>query len=305
MSNSPHSLRAGLGRTRQSLYLKIREALGLYKGIPGELLHRLEEILLGADVGADVTSRMIGQLEKIAREEKTSSQDDVIQVLKNQITSVFGDVPQKEKCEGGSPWVIMMVGVNGTGKTTTIAKLARKYKDQGRKVLLAACDTFRAAAIDQLAIWADRVGVEMIGSVPGGDPAAVAFDAVNAAIARKVDVVIADTAGRLHTKSSLMEELKKVKRVMSKVLDGSPQEILLVLDATVGQNALSQVKLFDQAVGLSGIVLAKLDGTAKGGIVIAIAEEFKIPIKYVGIGERVEDLEEFSPGEFVEALLDD
>ena len=305
MSYSLEHLRTGLGKTRQNLFVKLKEALGLYKGISNEFLGKIEEILIKADVGTDVTSRMIEQLEKIAREKRISSQDDVIEVLKNQITTVFETTASKDKSKTDSPWVIMVVGVNGTGKTTTIAKLAKKYKDEGKKVLLAACDTFRAAAIDQLAIWAHRVGVEMIGSVPGGDPAAAAFDAITAAVARKVDVVIADTAGRLHTKSNLMEELKKVKRVMNKASSGSPQEILLVLDATVGQNALSQVRLFDQAVGLSGIVLAKLDGTAKGGIVIAIADKFKIPIRYVGIGEKLGDLEEFDPKDFVKAVFND
>jgi fused signal recognition particle receptor len=197
----------------------------------------------------------------------------------------------------------MIVGVNGTGKTTSIAKLAKKYSDMGKKVLVVACDTFRAAALEQLSIWAQRAGVEIIKSQPDQDPASVAFDAVKAAFSRDIDVVIVDTAGRLHTKYNLMEELKKIKRVMGKSLEGAPQEVFLVLDATTGQNGISQAKMFDQAVGLSGIILAKLDGTAKGGIVIAIANELKIPVRYIGIGEKIDDLEEFDPKSFVEALF--
>ena len=305
MSHSSEKLRIGLSKTKQNFLVKIKEVLGLYKGISNELLDKLEEVLIKADVGIEVTSQVINQLEKKAKEEKITNQDVIIEILKNQIASVFDVISYTKKSTVSFPWIIMMVGVNGTGKTTTIAKLAKKYKEENKRVLLAACDTFRAAAIDQLAIWADRVGVDMIGVVPGGDPAAVVFDAINAALSRKIDIVIVDTAGRLHTKSNLMEELKKIKRVMNKALPGSSQEILLVLDATIGQNALSQVKLFDEAIGLSGIVLAKLDGTAKGGIIIAIADKFKIPVKYVGIGERMEDLEEFNPKDFVEAMFHD
>ena len=186
---------------------------------------------------------------------------------------------------------------------SSIAKLAKKYSDMGKKVLVAACDTFRAAALEQLSIWAQRAGVEIIKSQPDQDPASVAFDAIKSALSRDIDVVIVDTAGRLHTKYNLMEELKKIKRVMGKSLEGAPQEVFLVLDATTGQNGISQVKMFDQAVGLSGIILAKLDGTAKGGIVIAIANELKIPVRYIGIGEKIDDLEEFDPKSFVEALF--
>jgi len=305
MQNSHKNLKTGLERTKKSLFLKIKEVLGLHKGISDEVLEKIGEILIKADVGPEVTSQITSQLERKAKQENIRSEEDVIDTLKKQMIAVFDTISYREESKVKSPWIIMMVGVNGTGKTTTIAKLAQRYKKEHKKVLLAGCDTFRAAAIEQLAIWADRVGVDMVKAVPGGDPAAVAFDATTATLARKADVLIVDTAGRLHTKSSLMEELKKIKKVMGKVLPGSPQEILLVLDATVGQNALSQVKLFDEAVGLSGIVLAKLDGTAKGGIVIAIADKFKIPIKYVGIGEKMEDLEEFKPQDFVEAIFSD
>ncbi len=197
----------------------------------------------------------------------------------------------------------MVVGVNGTGKTTSIAKLAKHYKDQGKKVLVAACDTFRAAAGEQLEIWTERVGVEMIRSQPHQDPASVAFDATKAACARGLDVVIADTAGRLHTKINLMEELKKIKRVMGKALSGAPHEVLLVIDATTGQNGLSQVRMFNDAVGVTGIFLTKLDGTAKGGITIGIADQFKVPVKYVGLGEKPDDFQRFEPAWFAEALF--
>jgi fused signal recognition particle receptor len=202
-----------------------------------------------------------------------------------------------------NPLIILIVGVNGTGKTTSIAKLAKLYSDQGKKVMVAACDTFRAAALEQLSIWAQRAGVDIVKSQPNQDPASVAFDAVKSALAKKIDVVIVDTAGRLHTKYNLMEELKKIKRVMGKSLEGAPQDVFLVLDATTGQNGISQAKMFDEAVGLTGIILAKLDGTAKGGIVIAIANELKIPVRYVGLGEKIDDLEEFDPKDFVEALF--
>jgi fused signal recognition particle receptor len=299
------NLRIGLEKTKQNFFVKIKETLGLYKGVSAELLDKLGEILIKADVGPEVTSQVINQLEKKSKQDNIASGDDIIEILKKQITAVFDAIPHIDESKAKSPRIIMVVGVNGTGKTTTIAKLAQKYKKENKKVLLAACDTFRAAAIEQLAIWANRVGVDMIKAVAGADPAAVAFDAITATLARKADVLIVDTAGRLHTKSNLMEELKKIKKVMSKVLSTSPQEILLVLDATVGQNALSQVKLFDEAVGLTGIILAKLDGTAKGGIVIAIADKFKIPIRYIGIGEKMEDLEEFHPRDFVEAIFND
>lgn len=303
MSNSTQKLKNGLNKTKQNLFFRIKEALGFNKVVSDELLNKLEEILISADVGVEVTSRIIIQLKEKTKKENIANQNDIVEILKNQMISVFDIAYPKDNPITKSPRMIMVVGVNGTGKTTTIAKLASKYKKENKKVLLAACDTFRAAAIDQLAIWAERIGVDMIKSVPGADPASVAFDAVNAAVSRKMDILIADTAGRLHTKSNLMEELAKIKRVMNKASAGSPDEVLIVLDATVGQNALSQVKLFDEAVGLTGIVLAKLDGTAKGGIAIAIADKFKIPIKYVGIGEKIDDLEEFNPEDFVEAIF--
>lgn len=303
MSYPSERLKGGLNNTRQNLLFRIKEVLGFHKVVSDELVNSLEEVLIEGDVGVEFASKVICQLKERVKRERIVDQNDVIGILKNQMILAFDATSGKNSPIIKSPWIIMVVGVNGTGKTTTIAKLASRYKKQNKKVLLAACDTFRAAAIDQLAIWADRVGVGIVKSTPGTDPAAVAFDAVNAAVSRNMDVLIADTAGRLHTKSNLMEELAKMKRVMNKALSGSPDEVLLVLDATVGQNALSQVKLFNQAVELTGIVLAKLDGTAKGGIAAAIADRFKIPIKYVGIGERIEDLEEFDAKDFVEAIF--
>lgn len=274
----------------------------LHKRIDQELLDELEEILIKADVGPGTTERIIDGIKSEAKAKKIEESDKVMELLKEQIIAVLGN----EKLSEGtlsSPHVIMMVGVNGTGKTTSIAKLARKYSDEGKKVLVAACDTFRAAALEQLSIWAQRVGVEIIKSMPNQDPASVAFDAIKSASSRKFDVVIADTAGRLHTKINLMEELKKIKRVMGKAKEGAPHEVLLVIDATTGQNGLSQVQLFDEAVGITGIFLTKLDGTAKGGIIIAIGNQFKVPVKYVGLGEKPDDFQSFDPIQFTEALF--
>jgi len=242
----------------------------------------------------------------LSRQGKTTEPETVLSILKQRIKSILGDSNVSTQTEelSGTPRVIMVVGVNGTGKTTSIAKLAKMYQDQGKKVLLAACDTFRAAAVDQLELWSKRVKADIVSSQPNQDPASVAFDALKAASARKMDLVIADTAGRLHTKYNLMEELKKIKRAMGKSLPGAPHEVLLVIDATTGQNAISQAKIFKEAVEVTGIILAKLDGTAKGGIVIAIASELKIPVKYVGLGEKPEDLELFDSESFVEALFE-
>ncbi|MCJ7497636.1 MAG: signal recognition particle-docking protein FtsY, partial [candidate division Zixibacteria bacterium] len=238
-------------------------------------------------------------------DEKIEDPQKITEIIKEEIliTLEESSISTDTLTPDNKPLIIMIVGVNGTGKTTSVAKLAKKYSDLGKKVLVVACDTFRAGALEQLSIWAQRAGVEIIKSQPNQDPASVAFDAVKSALSRDTDVVIVDTAGRLHTKYNLMEELKKIKRVMGKSLEGAPQEVFLVLDATTGQNGISQAKMFDQAVGLSGIILAKLDETAKGGIVIAIANELKIPVRYIGIGEKIDDLEEFDPKSFVEALF--
>jgi fused signal recognition particle receptor len=295
-------LKSGLSKTKESLFGKISKAVGLHKKIDQELLAELEEILIKADVGPGTTEKIIEGIKKEAKEKKIEGSDRIMELLRDQIISILGNERISDNTLF-SPYVIMMVGVNGTGKTTSIAKLAKKYSDDGKKVLVAACDTFRAAALEQLSIWAGRVGVEMIRSMPNQDPASVAFDAIKSASARGFDVVIADTAGRLHTKINLMEELKKIKRVMGKAQEGAPHEVLLVIDATTGQNGISQVELFEKAVGISGIFLTKLDGTAKGGIIIAIANELKVPVKYVGLGEKPDDFQPFDPVQFTEALF--
>jgi fused signal recognition particle receptor len=279
--------------------------VGLSKKIDQELLDQLEEILLKGDVGVRATEKIIQDLKNRVKDEKIEDPQKITEIIKEEIliTLEGSSISTNTLIPDNKPLIIMIVGVNGTGKTTSIAKLAKRYSDLGKKVLVVACDTFRAGALEQLSIWAQRAGVEIIKSQPNQDPASVAFDAVKSALSRDTDVVIVDTAGRLHTKYNLMEELKKIKRVMGKSLEGAPQEVFLVLDATTGQNGISQAKMFDQAVGLSGIILAKLDGTAKGGIVIAIANELKIPVRYIGIGEKIDDLEEFDPKSFVEALF--
>jgi fused signal recognition particle receptor len=302
---SIEKLKQGLSKTKKSLLGKITEAVGLSKKIDQELLDQLEEILLKGDVGVKATEKIIQDLKNRVKEEKIEDPQKIIELIKEEILVILEGsiISTNTSSPDAKPLIFMIVGVNGTGKTTSIAKLAKKYSDMGKKVLVAACDTFRAAALEQLSIWAQRAGVEIIKSQPNQDPASVAFDAIKSALSRDIAVVIVDTAGRLHTKYNLMEELKKIKRVMGKSLEGAPQEVFLVLDATTGQNGISQVKMFDQAVGLSGIILAKLDGTAKGGIVIAIANELKIPVRYIGIGEKIDDLEEFDPKSFVEALF--
>ena len=302
MKFSLEKLKSGLFKTKENLLGKISQVVGLHKKIDQELLDELEEILIKADVGPSTTAKIIEGVKKEATAKKIEDSDKVTELLKNQVASILseGSVSSNKLA---SPYVIMMVGVNGTGKTTSIAKLAKDFKDQGKKVLVAACDTFRAAAGEQLSIWAERVGVELVSSMPNQDPASVAFDAIKSASAKGFDVVIADTAGRLHTKVNLMEELKKIKRVMGKALEGAPHEILLVIDATTGQNGLSQVKIFKEAVDITGIFLTKLDGTAKGGIMIAITDEYKVPVKYVGLGEKPDDFQKFDPVWFAEALF--
>jgi fused signal recognition particle receptor len=264
------------------------------------ILEEIDELLVGADLGVRASSEIV---EKVEASGVSITEDVVREAIREEIVAILSAAPTQDVDRGIRPHVIMVVGVNGTGKTTTIAKLAHRYKHEGRKVLLAAADTFRAAAIDQLEIWAERVDVEIVKHRPGADAASVAYDACAAAKARDVDVVIIDTAGRLQTKRNLMEEVSKIGRVTAKLVEGSPHEVLLVLDATTGQNAISQAKAFSEKCGVTGIVIAKLDGTAKGGIVVSIAKQFKIPIAYIGTGESVEDLEVFDPVVFTSALL--
>jgi fused signal recognition particle receptor len=292
-------LKDGLSKTRQALGQKIAEVITGRK-VDAATLEELEGALLSADVGVSATEEIISTLKK------ASPDSDLREVLKGEVVrllSLSNTLHPTPDTPGHLPWVILVIGVNGTGKTTTIAKLAKRYKDEGKKVLIAAGDTYRAAAVEQLGVWARRAGVDLIESRMGQDPAAVAYDAVAGARSRGAEVLIIDTAGRLHTKSNLMEELVKVKRVVAKHDPGFPQEVLLVLDATTGQNAISQAKLFTGAVGVTGIALTKLDGTAKGGIVIAIAKELGIPVKYIGVGEKLDDLADFDPGAFAEALI--
>ena len=298
-------LHEGLGKTRSA----VRQSLDRFLGRTPEpaLLEELEAALLSADLGGRVVDRLMRQVNEQARGEHAASVQALQNVLSRSLYDILTQVsgPSFEQLveQRPKPFVTLVVGVNGVGKTTTIAKLAQRLVQRGRQPLLVAGDTFRAAAIDQLQVWADRVGVQVVRQRHGADPAAVAFDGMAAAKARSADVVLIDTAGRLHTKVNLMDELRKVKRVIDRELPGAPHEVLLVLDATVGQNALAQARLFHEAVGVTGLVLTKLDGTARGGIVVAIAEECKIPVRLVGVGEGIEDLQDFNPEAFVAALF--
>jgi len=263
----------------------------------------LEELLISADIGVNTTDELVTELRRQIKENRLSDPEDVRECLRNLISGILATNAEGLRLADKGPTIFLVVGVNGVGKTTTIAKLAYRYKSQGKKVLLAAGDTFRAAAIDQLQIWADRAGVDLIKHHAGADPAAVVFDAVRAARARNVDFLIIDTAGRLHNKTNLMEEIAKVKRVISREVENGPHEVLLILDATTGQNGVSQARSFMDSSGVTGIVLTKLDGTAKGGIVISLSRELKIPVKLLGVGEKMDDLEDFSSREFAAALF--
>ena len=295
------SLSDGLAKTRKSLAEKIG-TLVLGEKIDEAFLDELEEALIASDVGVETASFVLKDLKDRFKRQELSSPGQVKDRLKQILFEILSG-KSTQLSISASPAVILVVGVNGTGKTTTIGKLAYRLHAEGKKVMLAAGDTFRAAASEQLSIWGERTGIPVIKHREGADPSAVVFDAVTAAKARAMDVLIVDTAGRLHTKSNLMEELKKVKRILSRELPGAPHETLLVLDGNTGQNALVQAKMFNEAVGVTGIVLTKLDGTSKGGIVFAINKELAIPVKFVGIGEAIEDLRSFDPKEFVDALL--
>ncbi|WP_457553805.1 signal recognition particle-docking protein FtsY [Desulfobacula sp.] len=301
-------LKNGLSKTRQVLTTDINDLFGSSKVIDEALFEELEEVLITSDLGIDVTMEMMGKIKETAK--KLSTADELKQVLKKELIGLFLNNSVKDNFDTPKerpvtkPHVIMVVGVNGTGKTTTLGKLAMKFTSQGKKVLIAAADTFRAAAIEQVEIWANRSNASIVKHKEGADPAAVAYDSVEAALARNIDIVLIDTAGRLHTQKNLMEELKKIKRSINKKLPGAPHEVLMVLDATTGQNAISQANLFNEAVALTQIALTKLDGTAKGGIVASIASTMKLPIKYIGVGEQIEDLQEFDPKLFINALFD-
>mgnify|MGYP000044811423 FL=1 len=293
----------GLKKTRDSMMGKVDALLNSFTKIDEDFFDELEESLIMADVGAVTSARICENLRKKVKEEGLSDPSAVKGALKEIIAQMLaGDEALNLSTK---PSIILVIGVNGVGKTTTIGKLAHNLHEDGKKVLLAAADTFRAAAIDQLQIWADRAGVDLVKHGEGSDPAAVVFDAINAGKARGCDVVICDTAGRLHNKKNLMDELSKIARVIDREAPGCAKEVLLVLDATTGQNALNQAKLFQEAAGLTGIILTKLDGTARGGVVIGIKEELNIPIKYIGVGEQIDDLRPFDSKEFVEALFED
>ena len=293
----------GLSKTRQNIGGKIDNLIKSTRKLDEEFFEELEEILIQADVGMDTSLALVEKIRSMVKKQKINDPLQVTDLLQEAIAEVLGtdQVPLNIGTE--KPNIILVVGVNGAGKTTTIAKLAYKYKQEKKKVVLAAADTFRAAAIDQLQIWADRAGVELIKHQEGSDPGAVVYDAISAARARKADLLIIDTAGRLQNKTNLMKEISKIRKVIEKEIPSAPHEVLLVLDATTGQNAISQARIFSEATGVSGIVLTKLDGTAKGGIVIAVARELGIPVKLVGIGEGMEDLREFSPEVFARALF--
>jgi len=303
-------IKNGLTKTRNNLIDKISKLLNISKTIDESFFNDLEEILIGADVGVGMTSELISRLKERVKIEKLSQPEELKFALKDELEKILKSSFDSQNFdpfsipEDRKPFVIMIVGVNGVGKTTTVGKLAYNFKSRGKKVLIGAGDTFRAAANEQLEIWAKRAGVDIIQQQKGSDPGAVAFDTVKSALARDIDVVLIDTAGRLHTKTNLMEELKKVKRVIQKLIPRAPDEIWLVLDATIGQNSIQQARQFHQALGITGLIITKLDGTAKGGVVFAIANELKIPVKFIGVGESIDDLQPFDPESFIDALFE-
>ncbi len=296
-------LKSGLAKTRSNFAGGFDNIVHGKAKVGPELLEELEETLLLADVGMQTTSFILDDLKREVSQNRIRENKEVLGQLKQRMIHVLSQNQKPLAFSEHQPFVILVVGVNGSGKTTTIGKLAWHWKQEGKKVLLAAGDTFRAAAIDQLQVWADRSGISCISQKIGADPSAVAYDAVQAGLARGMDIVLIDTAGRLQTNTNLMEELKKIKRVIGKVLPGAPHETLLVLDATIGQNSISQARLFNEALEVDGLVMTKLDGTAKGGVLFNITDDLKLPIRFVGVGEKPEDLQEFNPQTFVEALI--
>jgi len=298
-------LKAGLSKTHQGFAEKIDQLILGKKSIDQDLLDELEGLLFSADLGVRTSSQLIEGVQKGLKRGELDEPEKVKDFIKQEIFQILksGENPLSIDFSQTKPFLFMVVGVNGVGKTTTIAKIAYQYSSQGKKVFIGAADTFRAAAVEQLEVWAKRVGADLIKQSRGSDPSAVAFDSIHAAKARNIDLVFIDTAGRLHTKVNLMEEMKKGKRIITKECPGAPHEVLLVLDATTGQNAISQAKLFNEAIGVTGIAITKLDGTAKGGIIVGITDELKIPIRYIGVGEGMDDLREFNASEFVQALF--
>lgn len=304
------NLNKGLEKTKESLLKKLSRAVVGKSKVDDEVLDNLEEVLITSDVGVDTTLKIIERIENRVSKEKYLNTAELNTILKDEIAGLLEENQTDEEFDFAAPlekkpFVIMVVGVNGVGKTTTIAKLAHQYKKAGKNVFLGAADTFRAAAVDQLQIWADRAGVELIKQTMGSDPASVAYDTLSSAKSKDIDVVIVDTAGRLHNKQFLMRELTKIKMVMKKVIPDAPHEVLLILDGSTGQNAFEQTKQFTAATEVNSIALTKLDGTAKGGVVIGISDQFKIPVRYIGIGEKLDDIQVFNKAEFVDSLFSD
>ena len=303
-----NSLDKGLSKTKESLFKKLGRLLAGKGKVDDDVLDELEEILITSDVGVDTTLKIIERIEQRVRRDKYHGTDELNKILREEIAALLAEndkssVEDFDLPESGMPYVIMVVGVNGVGKTTTIGKLAYRFTKAGKKVVLGAADTFRAAAIEQLCVWAERVNVPIVKQQMGSDPASVAFDTLSSAKAQGADVVIIDTAGRLHNKINLMNELSKIKNVMQKVVPGAPNEVLLVLDGSTGQNAFEQAKQFSKATEVTALAITKLDGTAKGGVVIGVSDQFNIPVKYIGIGEGIEDLQLFDKNAFVESLF--
>ncbi len=303
------TLDKGLSKTKESVFTKISKAIAGKSKVDEDVLDNLEQILVEADVGVETTLKIIDQIEARVARDKYLGTSELNNILREEIMSLMQENAGEEResfdlPSSENPYVIMVVGVNGVGKTTTIGKLAYQFKQAGKKVILGASDTFRAAAVDQLKIWSERVGVDIVSQGMGADPASVAFDTLKSAVAKKADVVIIDTAGRLHNKVGLMNELSKIRNVMKKVLPQAPDEVLLVLDASTGQNAIEQAKQFTAATDVNAIALTKLDGTAKGGVVIGISDQFKVPVRYIGLGEQMEDLQIFNTKAFVDSLFE-
>jgi fused signal recognition particle receptor len=307
-SEKKETLDKGLEKSKTTFFSKLTKAVAGKSKVDDEVLDNLEEILVSSDVGVNTTLKIITRIEKRVSEDKFLGTEELNKILREEIASLLSEIDSGEATEfvipiNTKPYVLMVVGVNGVGKTTTIGKLAYQFKKQGYKVVLGAADTFRAAAIDQLQVWADRVGVPLVKQNMGSDPASVAFDTLQSAVAQNADIVIIDTAGRLHNKINLMNELTKVKRVMQKVVGAAPHDVLLVLDGSTGQNAFEQAKQFTVATEVTSLAVTKLDGTAKGGVVIGISDQFKIPVKYIGVGEGIEDLQVFNKYEFVDSFF--
>jgi fused signal recognition particle receptor len=302
------TLDSGLQKTKENFFSKITKAIAGKSTVDDEVLDNLEEALVSADVGIDTTVKIIERIEARVAKDKYLNTSELNKLLQDEIEHILVDAPSSNSYDFHSelpskPYIILVVGVNGVGKTTTIGKLAYNFKNAGKKVLLGAADTFRAAAVDQLTVWSERADVPIVKQSMGSDPAAVAFDTVQSAVSKQMDVVLIDTAGRLHNKAHLMDELSKIKRVIQKVIPGAPHEVLLVLDGSTGQNALEQAKHFTAATDVTALAITKLDGTAKGGVVLAIANQFKIPVKFIGVGEKIEDLLIFDKHEFVDSLF--